>query len=45
MPMVSAASRQAIRIVTDRDDAAATELRANWIELAPSACALASDRS
>jgi hypothetical protein len=37
MPMVSATSRQATRIVTDRDDAAATELRADWIELAPSA--------
>jgi hypothetical protein len=31
-PMVSAASRQPTRIITDRDDAAATELRADWID-------------
>jgi hypothetical protein len=43
LPMASAAIRQTTRIITDRDDAAVTELRADWIELAPSACARASD--
>jgi hypothetical protein len=44
-PIASATSRQATRIHTDREDAAATELVADWIECAPSLWALASDRS
>jgi hypothetical protein len=38
-PITSATRSQATRIHSDRDDAAATELVADWIELVPSVCA------